>query len=1646
MRKIYFLIPAFIFVLSATVFGQTISLTSGTYTQDFNTLSNTAASTTNNLTIPGWFMTESGGGARDNEQYAVDPGSSNTGDTYSYGTAGSTDRALGQLRSGTLISIFGAGFTNNSGSTITSLTISYTGEQWRLGAITRTDQIDFQYSTNATSITTGTWADANSLDFVSPFTTTAGALDGNAAANRAALTLTITGLNIANGATFFIRWTDVDATGADDGLAVDDFSLSFSGTPTTTVSVAAGVNAAEPSTNGTFTVALSSPAPVGGITVTYTLSGSASNTDYSDALAGSITIAEGNSNGTITLAPNDDPNFEGTETIDITLNTATSPYTINTGTASINLIDNDAPPSVSVAAGITAAEPATNGTFTINLSSPAPAGGVTVNYTLTGSATLNTDYSDPLSGVISIAQGQSSGTVTINASDDIDIEGAETITITLNSATNSYVVGAPASASINLLDNDNPPIVINEVYGGGGNGGSLYKNDFIELYNNGNVPYSLAGWSIQYNSSAGTGPWQTTSLSGSIPPHGYYLIQEAAGAGGTANLPTPDASGSIAMAAGAGKVALVNNTVALTGQNPLNISIVDKVAYGSVTGGGFEGAGSAPVPSATNSIQRTPTGFDSNNNSTDFTSITPPTPKNSVTDVTPPAISTLSPANTAINTPAAFTAVLTFNENVEKQTGNIVLKKTADNSIVKTYNVASTDVTVGGASVSFLVQGLAYNTSYYLEVDNGAFRDLSENVFTGFAGNSTWSFTTGNQPVGIVGNNYSFNTCTSALSDGFSFYSAVGPQIWGCTTFGRNAADLPLGSAPNGVQINGFSGTNIPNIDWLISPSFNLTATTYPLLSFWSRTAFNGKPLLLKISTDYNGGDPAAATWTDLNGKFPGQTSNAWTLSENINLSAFKQSNVHFAYVYTSTDDDGARWTLDDITVINSPVPPPPSLTVSTTDVQFTYVAAGSTADKTFTFIGNDLTDNVTLNATGDFLLSKDGIAFSTSLLYTPAEASDVTKTVTLRFSPTQNNLDFSGSITVATSSLSEAINLKGTSIDPITTLEVVNWNIEWFGSTTFGPTNENLQEQNIKTILQNLNADVYALAEVVSETRLANVVSQMPGYSYVISNYGSHTNPFSSTPSPLGEAQKLAFVYKTALFSNVTTTPLLSAGINTAADIANPAYNYWSSGRFPFMMSADVTLNCVTKNVKFILVHAKANTAPTAGSYTRRKNGADTLHYTLQQNYANDNIIMLGDYNDDLDQSITDGFTTTSWNSFTNDTENFEPVTLPLSLAGKKSTVSYNDVIDHVTISNDFEPYYLNATASILTDVTSLVSNYGSTTTDHYPVFTRYRFSNSTAPAVTSCTTDVTFCASTTNTYSIPVFAATDDCGDVVTYNYVITGATTRNGSSNDASGSFNIGTSVITWTAMDSWGNSSTCQTTVIINDNPTVTIPDAFALSSGTLPNTVYIGYAPASSLTLNAQASGGTAGYTYNWSTGSINTSITVNPTVTTAYSVTVTDNNGCQATANKTVTVVDIRGGKKLEKVVICHKTPPGQFTLVVGQTDVPIHLAHGDMLGSCAVDAHSITRNANSEEYTTGKLALQVLPNPSASYFTITMQAKTDEKIRMKVTDALGRMIEQKQNLSANQSLTIGNNYTAGLYFVEITQGLEKVTLKLVKL
>ena len=182
----------------------------------------------------------------------------------------------------------------------------------------------------------------------------------------------------------------------------------------------------------------------------------------------------------------------------------------------------------------------------------------------------------------------------------------------------------------------NAQIVINEVYGGGGNSGATFKNDFVELINSGTTSVTLSGATLQYASAAGTFNQYHPLPDITLAPQQTYLIQEAAGTGGTVDLspdfvapiPTNFGSGTnnnpgFAMAGTNLKIALVSNAVQISG--PTDANVLDFVGVGSANQ--FEGTGAAPVMTNSTSASRT-NGIDTNNNAADFTTGTP-TPKNS---------------------------------------------------------------------------------------------------------------------------------------------------------------------------------------------------------------------------------------------------------------------------------------------------------------------------------------------------------------------------------------------------------------------------------------------------------------------------------------------------------------------------------------------------------------------------------------------------------------------------------------------------------------------------------------------------------------------------------------------------------------------------------------------------------------------------------------------------------------------------------------------------------------------------------------------------------------------------------------------------------------------------------------------------------
>ncbi|MGE0884510.1 MAG: lamin tail domain-containing protein [Blastocatellales bacterium] len=253
-------------------------------------------------------------------------------------------------------------------------------------------------------------------------------------------------------------------------------------------------------------------------------------------------------------------------------------------------------------------------------------------------------------------------------------------------------------------------IVISQVYGGGGNSGASFQNDFIELFNRGNSPVNVTGWAIQYASSTGT-TWQKTDLTGTIAAGQYLLIQQASGGANGAPLPSPDATGTIAMAATAGKIVLTNNnTLIASGTScPSGANVIDLVGYGSGANC-FEGSGPTGNLSATAAALRASNGCaETDNNAADFTA-SAPTPRNSASPIAVCGAPT-NPTGIAAANPNPVTA------------GNVVLLTVA---VTPGANPSSTGITVT-ADISSI--GGAVSQQFF---DNGTNGDVTpnDNVFS----------------------------------------------------------------------------------------------------------------------------------------------------------------------------------------------------------------------------------------------------------------------------------------------------------------------------------------------------------------------------------------------------------------------------------------------------------------------------------------------------------------------------------------------------------------------------------------------------------------------------------------------------------------------------------------------------------------------------------------------------------------------------------------------------------------------------------------------------------------------------------------------------------------------------------------------------
>ncbi|HWO18640.1 MAG TPA: lamin tail domain-containing protein [Kofleriaceae bacterium] len=273
------------------------------------------------------------------------------------------------------------------------------------------------------------------------------------------------------------------------------------------------------------------------------------------------------------------------------------------------------------------------------------------------------------------------------------------------------------------------------------------------------------------------------------------------------------------------------------------------------------------------------------------------------------------------------------------------------------------------------------------------------------------------------------------------------------------------------------------------------------------------------------------------------------------------------------------------------------------------------------------------------------------------------------------------------------------------TTLDVASWNIEWFGDTANGPTNEALQLQNARDVVSGTDFDIWGFAEIVSSAQWNSLESQLPGYTGFLANEANVINGAAYYSDFSNTEQKVGILYKSALASVVDARVILTAS------------DYDFGGRPPLQVTLRVTLNGTTEDIVVIVLHAKC--CSDTASWQRRANAASALKSYLDTTYPTQKVWVIGDWNDDVDTSITAG-RASPYASFVSDAARYKLPTQALSLAGTSSTVSYSDTIDHHLNTNEASALYIAGSVTAYR-VDQYIASYGTTTSDHFPVLSRY-------------------------------------------------------------------------------------------------------------------------------------------------------------------------------------------------------------------------------------------------------------------------------------------------------------------------------------
>jgi endonuclease/exonuclease/phosphatase family metal-dependent hydrolase len=283
------------------------------------------------------------------------------------------------------------------------------------------------------------------------------------------------------------------------------------------------------------------------------------------------------------------------------------------------------------------------------------------------------------------------------------------------------------------------------------------------------------------------------------------------------------------------------------------------------------------------------------------------------------------------------------------------------------------------------------------------------------------------------------------------------------------------------------------------------------------------------------------------------------------------------------------------------------------------------------------------------------------------------------------------------------------------TLLDIACWNIEWFGDTQFGPTDEPLQLSNVAKVIKGAGVDVWSLEEVSHPNAWASLTNQLTDYDNAIVTYG--------------QTQKTALLWRKDMFAKISEGMVLNTGS------CDCSYEF-ANGRYPFEVVLRTLNQPVSDTLYFYVIHLKATGGSTATEdYNRRKAAAGLMKSFFDTQRAGKKVVVLGDWNDELVGS-TVGSNASPFDNLQNDTARYFFITRQLSDQFKKSYASSNGrMLDHIMISRAMKPLYVPASSRVLDQLPAYVSGYTQNTSDHYPVMGYF---NLNRPAMNTATEEI--------------------------------------------------------------------------------------------------------------------------------------------------------------------------------------------------------------------------------------------------------------------------------------------------------------------